>query len=401
MRGFKKILAALGLILALALPGLTQTATTTTSLSQAVSSASATRIVVASATGFAAGNICYLNREAMRINAVTGTNIDVMRGQYQTKAAAHPAYSTIWVGPAGGASPFRFDDPNEGSAVTASTQSYLPQINVRNGKLWSVVGSTWMEGNNFTVTTNYGLSPAIWSDCPLDKMIKDPAYGVYDGDDFSGSSGSPVTTLHKYTFSGANGTFTQVAAIPGGAWILTAPGTDNDEIYVHANNAAGLIKADAASNWWFEARVKINQITTAQGVFVGLHEENSNAVTNMTDNTMALAVLDFLGFQVIQATDAAAIWQTVFALNGGARVAVSATAGTATAAYTKLGMKSVAGTVTFYIDGSPLATGTTSAATNFPLNQIMSAAFMSKCGSAAANTLTIDWWKAAQTRLAN
>ena len=109
-----------------------------------------------------------------------------------------------------------------------------------------------------------------------------------------------------------------------------ATGADNDECYVSSNNnLAGLIKANATNDWAFEARVMINQITTAQGVFVGLSEEAGSGVDFMTDDTMAMKVLDSIGFQIVQPTDAAAIWQTEITLNGGARVAVSATAGTA------------------------------------------------------------------------
>jgi hypothetical protein len=61
-------------------------------------------------------------------------------------------------------------------------------------------------------------------------------------------------------------------------------------------------------------------------------------------------------------------------------------------------MKSVAGKVTFYVDGVPDATTVLSSATNFPLNLYGVPGFATKCGSAAANTLSVDWWYAATTR---
>jgi hypothetical protein len=54
--------------------------------------------------------------------------------------------------------------------------------------------------------------------------------------------------------------------------------------------------------------------------------------------------------------------------------------------------------VTFYVNGVADTTTTTSAATNFPLNKYVVPAFATKCGSAAANTLSIDWWFASQLR---
>jgi hypothetical protein len=61
-------------------------------------------------------------------------------------------------------------------------------------------------------------------------------------------------------------------------------------------------------------------------------------------------------------------------------------------------MKSVAGVVTFYLNGVALADTIASTATNFPLDQIMCPTFGVKIGSAAAENLDIDWWYAAQLR---
>jgi len=237
-----------------------------------------------------------------------------------------------------------------------------------------------------------GLS-TFWSDCPLLQLAVDPTLGVAAGDDFT----SLATDGFPYDIVGANGTFVPVAAQMYGVVKGSAPGTDNDEIYVSTNNnLAGLIKADATHDWWFETRVKINQIATAQGVFFGLSEETGTGVDFMTDDTMARKVIDGIGFQIVQATDAAAVWQTAMWLAGGARAAVDATAGTPTTNWVKLGMKSVSGTVTFYIDGVALDTTVASTATNFPLDQVMQIVWASKCGSAAENSFLLDWWKAAQ-----
>lgn len=246
-----------------------------------------------------------------------------------------------------------------------------------------------------------GLSPDIWWDCPILGMMVDPLIGVTDGDDFTRIQ----ATGFPYLITGANGTFGAVAAAQYSQAILTATGADNDECYVTTNNnLAGLIKADASKKWWFEARAKVSQITLAQGVFVGLAEETGVAADFMTDNTMAMKVIDSIGFQILAATDIAAIWQTAHQLNGGARAAVSATASTATTNFVKLGMKSVpnaAGTVAtvyFYVDGARLADSVLSSATNFPLDQVMQVTFATKCGQGTANTLTLDWWRAAQLR---
>lgn len=247
--------------------------------------------------------------------------------------------------------------------------------------------------------TGAGLSPLIWADCPRIQMLVDPTTGHFVGDDFTLANGETFTTAKNYTLAGANGTFTHVAADPNGVALLTGPGTDNDECNVNLNTGVGVLKLDATKNWWFETRVKISQIATAQGVFVGLITDDiTMGVDFMTDNTMAMKVQDALGFQIIHATDEAAIWQSMMILTGGARAAINAALATASTGWIKLGMKSVLGTVTFYVNGVANASTTTSATANFPLDQYVVPAFATKCGSAAANTLSIDWWYAAQLR---
>lgn len=245
-----------------------------------------------------------------------------------------------------------------------------------------------------------GLSPLIWDDCPRLQMLLDPTLGHFVGDNFAFANGESFTTAKNYVLAGANGTFTHVASDPNGVALLTAPGTDNDECNVNLNTGVGIMKLDAATNWWFETRVKINQIATAQGVFVGLVGDGiTMGVDFMTDDTMAMKVQDTLGFQILAATDIAAVWQSMMHLTGGARAAVNATLLTASTGWVKLGMKCVAGTVTFYVNGVADSTTITSADTNFPLNKYVVPGFATKCGSAAANTLSIDWWYAAQLRI--
>jgi len=270
--------------------------------------------------------------------------------------------------------------------------------------LENILGTNWPEVTKelFDITdlqkgsaSGTGLSPAIWSNCPRGAMIFDPTVGRFLGDDFHVWR----PTGYGYELVGTNGTCVAVAATPDGVVRLTTGATDNDESAItYGNDAAGQIKADATKNWWFEARVKVNQIDVALGTFVGLAQETGVDATLFTDDTMVMAVIDTIGFQRLAATDVAAKWQAVMQLAGGARVAVDTDVGTpSTSAWVKLGMKSVLGTVGFYVDGILQAT-TTSAATNFPLDQVMGVCFGIKTGKAAAVTMDIDWWFAAQLR---
>lgn len=275
--------------------------------------------------------------------------------------------------------------------------TYLPKVYRKDGGDSQVVaygGKLYHEGYDSGV----GLS-SFWDDCPRAQMLFDPLLGHFVGDDFTLANGESFTTAKNYVLAGANGTFTHLAADPNGVAVLTGPGTDNDECNVNLNSGVGILKLDATKNWWYEARVKINQITTAQGVFVGLITDDiTMGVDFMVDNDMTMKVQDALGFQIVHAANAAAIWQSMMILTGGARAAINAALATASTGWVKLGMKCVSGTVTFYVNGVADANTTTSATANFPLDQYVVPAFATKCGSAAANTLSIDWWYAAQLR---
>ncbi|MFA5265178.1 MAG: hypothetical protein WC378_15250 [Opitutaceae bacterium] len=364
---------------------------TNTQLVTAVSDSKQTFFQPKSTTGFVVGYGAFIDREYHVVTRIVGDLVYVRRGAWGTRATPHIAGSVVYVAP-----PNYFTQYDREGAGTAANEQVQPYINVVTGKIWSVVGGRWVEGNTYGSSTNYGLSPAIWADCPLEKLAVDPGYGIIDGDDFVGAS--PLVTAHKYVLAGANGTLTAAAAFGGGA-VLTGPGTDNDEAYLIAGAGSLPFKLDAASTLWFEARVKLNQIATAQGVFVGFATEAG--VDFMTDNTMAMKVVSAIGHQIIAATDIAAVWQSITQLTSGARAAINSALANGSTSYVKLGIKIVAGLATFYVDGVPDSTQVLSSASNYPLNALVAPVFGTKCGSAAANTLTIDWWKAAQTRIAN
>lgn len=265
------------------------------------------------------------------------------------------------------------------------------------GDNWPEICKTLFDYQNGAIgsASGGGFSPMIWSDCPRGLMLLDPTAGHFLGDNFHTWHGDG----HDYQLVGTNDTCVQVAASKDGVVRLTTGATNNDEAAIaYGNDAAGCIKADATTDWWYEARVKVNQGNVAKGHFVGLAEETGVGADLFTDDTMAMKVIDSIGFQLLAATDVAAKWQAVMHLNGGARVAIDTDVGTpSTTSYVKLGMKSVSGTVYFYVDGAFVAS-TTSATTNFPLDQVMAPTFGIKTGKAAAVTLDIDWWYAAQLR---
>lgn len=262
----------------------------------------------------------------------------------------------------------------------------------------------WKGGLYTPAASGAGLSPAIWSDCPRLLMLMDPLAGHFVGDDFTLSNGESYTTAKNYTLAGANGTFTHPAGDPDGVALLSTSTTAQNEANVNVNSGVGLLKAAATTTWWFETRVNLNQITTGQGAFVGLVDDQVTVGADfMTDTTMALKVQGLLGFQVISPVGSInANWQSVHVKASGARVALNATALAGSTGWNKFGLKcttnGTVGLVTYYVNGVQDPTSVLTSAANFPLDLYMLPVWAVKTGDTTNNTLSVDWWYAAQLR---
>lgn len=89
----------------------------------------------ASSSAFSAGNIVFIDKEAMRVKStyVSGTLVPVLRGQEGTKVMPHAISSVVYVGPA---SWFTRNDPS--GLCTASTGSLsTPMISLVTGNLYT------------------------------------------------------------------------------------------------------------------------------------------------------------------------------------------------------------------------------------------------------------------------
>lgn len=141
-----KIMKTLALVVALLLgsvqSGLAQSTITNTTLSTTITDTSTTRVVVASATGITAStasvqNYILIDHELMKINAISGTTLTVVRGSSGV-ATPHTSGAIVLFGPGGGG--FNTSNGNtygvfltgSGTApagrCTASSQQYLPVV---------------------------------------------------------------------------------------------------------------------------------------------------------------------------------------------------------------------------------------------------------------------------------
>lgn len=136
-----------------------QATLTSTTLSGAVNNY-ATSFNLASATGVSApsfnvpnqptGNqtILFVDKEAMFVNSINGTNVSVTRGWGSTVASAHVTGATVYVGP-----PYYFSFDEKAGACTATNLLVLPIFNLQTGHAFSCgVSGQWAQVLNGTQT---------------------------------------------------------------------------------------------------------------------------------------------------------------------------------------------------------------------------------------------------------
>jgi hypothetical protein len=129
---------------------------TSTTLSTAVTSESATTIVVASATGIAVNTTAlFVDWEYMTVSGVSGTTITVRRGSGGTRAALHVSGATVLIG-----NPNAFTSVDPAGGCTIANVLYQPVVNIRNGNWWLCRGTqgtatgTWQATNVVNIVYN-------------------------------------------------------------------------------------------------------------------------------------------------------------------------------------------------------------------------------------------------------
>ena len=250
-----------------------------------------------------------------------------------------------------------------------------------------------------------GLS-SFWSDCPLAASQIDPAVGYGIQDDFTnvGLIGTITTIISDaglpgWLCFGDTGATIVPDALVGGGLALTNDTTDDDQVSIAGKSQPFRIEA-TQGDLWFEARVKVNSVTTEVAGFVlGLMgiTAQTTAVPMIT-NTGELANIDFIGFNKrnVATTTPVSVYKNI----GGTEAAVTVGAVLAADTYINLGFKFKDGVLKFYQNGT--LTSTLSAATvalaAFPNNVTLRPVAAVMNGTSAASILTLDWIKCFQTR---
>jgi len=254
--------------------------------------------------------------------------------------------------------------------------------------------------------TGRGPSTGLWSTCPVIDYMLDPTKGMVYFNDLHGVHALANNQTRTYLaggvsgFTGATGgsTISNIADDPNGVLKL-ATTSDNESVGIQALGAldtAGQFVLTSGKKSWFEARIKVKNITDAKfGLFCGFAEEGLLAEDGVLDNDDALPNKDYIGFLRV-AADGDKL-DTVHRKASGAAVVVKADAVTVVAdTYIKIGFYCNGTTVTFYANGAALADTCALATATVPTGEEMAFYFVLNAAHGDDCDAHIDWVRVAR-----
>lgn len=244
------------------------------------------------------------------------------------------------------------------------------------------------------------LSGDLWGPAVSDIWMNPHRYWI--DAHFSWPSDSYFATANGWVVDESEATvaLTCPATVQGGRMLLSITGTDNVEGFVNREIPQFCINA-GLGKLWYEASIIVGGVADNEGaIAVGLSEPLA-AGDNVyqVDDTGALAQIDFVGFQTLQAS--ADEIDTIYGTNGGAAVQAQDNVATLAASTAiKLGMFfDGIKTISYWINGVKCSTTVLESATSFPDGELLGLAFALKVGSDAAASLGVNWACCVQERV--
>lgn len=206
MRKLLYLLTLAAVLLAVQATAFSQSQPTFTTLSAAIADERTTHVSVTSATGFVASNGAtglnygmFVDNEFMKITAVSGTVITVIRGEQRTQATSHASLSYVIVGQYGSqqqsstqtGGPFIQSQPL--GSCTRTNYPYLPLVQVNAAALggqamYDCVNGSWAQQTLLGAV----YQPALYKACTA--PIGSVAYG-------SMGTSTTASTTAQYTAS--------------------------------------------------------------------------------------------------------------------------------------------------------------------------------------------------------
>jgi len=252
-----------------------------------------------------------------------------------------------------------------------------------------------------------GPSPAIWKNCPVLEFMLNPTEGWVFFDDFivKGpvlAANQTVTELGDWmccTDGTAGSTLTPQADAREGEIVLATTTADEDIIMstLCGMHNTGQVTFEAGKKTWFEARVKVNNVTDAKiDTFCGFAQEGLVVNAAVLTAADALADVDYVGF--VQLAADGDKYQTVYNTSGaGGGVTLSATAATPVInTYHKLGIYCDGTTIYFYFDGVRCADSVALSAAKVPDGEELAFYYTVQNVDGADLEASIDWVRVAQ-----
>lgn len=292
-------------------------------------------------------------------------------------------------------------------ATFASKGDRFENKTIRHSSLKNPVGTA----------TGRGLSPGLWSTCPVQELKANPQSGMFFFDDFiDGIDVAANQNTAAAAALGTTGNWAACTAATGGTVIATAADnyqgvvklettTDNEDAiicYPKGGHIAGKFILNTTTRLWMEARVSILNITTNKfNAFFGFAEEGLVATTTLLTNADAMADKDYVGFQKTYAgtTAISSVYNTESGATSPATVAAAA-ATVAADTFTKIGMYCDGTTVWFYQNGA-MGTGVTIATADFPDGEEMAFYAGVMAGHGDLCSVSLDWVALAQAYTLN
>lgn len=189
-----------------------QATLTETTLSAAITSTSSQTFAVANATGFSAGRLAFVDREAFRISSVSGTTITVSR---TGRTSTHASGATVYVGPAE-----YFTTRDRAGSCTSTLELVLPVINIDTGiiyqctsSLWTIIGGPVNAGLTLSAPTL--SAPVITSSTGRARYCTVPVGSVAYGSVGTDTTPSATTTYYSEVYVPRSVTFTGIAVLNG------------------------------------------------------------------------------------------------------------------------------------------------------------------------------------------